>query len=748
MAKTQANTVGEAVHKLQLALLDGIKDEAQLFAAGSLMSRSDYLDVVTERSIADSCGYPLCPNSLPSERARKGHYRISLKEHKVYDLQETYMYCSSSCLIGSRAFAGSLQDERCMLMNIAKLNEILSMFENLGLEAQEEMGTSGDMGLSKLKIQEKPDVKGGEVAMEEWIGPSNAIEGYVPQRDRKLKALSSKPLMKGHEPGMAKSSKHNDTSQNEGEFKVADKPNGDTSGPRKGQAKKKNSGGTQSKTSKPLLDDLNFTSCIIMDGEYTVSKESDGGAKPVKSNVSKTGSKAKRSASKKGKDLVLNAVDFTSTIIPQFDYSSSKSPSSVDVSDPNRMSSEFIGKLDLGDRGKQIKPSENGSESFMDSAVTETRMITNETPGPSGHSKVSNSCQNDASSSSVVMQDESGTHRDVQSSITRGKSSLKSNGARKLGRSVTWADEKNDDCDSGNLCEVKEFKKTTKDTDMLKGIEGGDNDDPERVASAQACAMALSQAAEAVASGQSDVTDAVSEAGIIVLPQLGETDEGEDPVEDDGLEEAAPVKWPRKPGDLTSDDVFESKDSWFETPPEGFSMTLSPFANMWNALFSWMTSSSLAYIYGRDESCHVEYLFVNGREYPSRVVLPDGRSSEIKQTLAGCLGRASPGVIAALKLPTPVSTLEQGLAGLLETMSFMDALPPFRMKQWQAIVLLFLDALSICRIPGLTPHLTSRRVLIPKVLEGAQISAEEYEIMKELVIPLGRVPQFSMQSGG
>lgn len=161
-----------------------------------------------------------------------------------------------------------------------------------------------------------------------------------------------------------------------------------------------------------------------------------------------------------------------------------------------------------------------------------------------------------------------------------------------------------------------------------------------------------------------------------------------------------------------------------------------------------MTSSSLAYIYGRDESCHVEYLFVNGREYPSRVVLPDGRSSEIKQTLAGCLGRASPGVIAALKLPTPVSTLEQGLAGLLETMSFMDALPPFRMKQWQAIVLLFLDALSICRIPGLTPHLTSRRVLIPKVLEGAQISAEEYEIMKELVIPLGRVPQFSMQSGG
>ncbi|THG01666.1 hypothetical protein TEA_011743 [Camellia sinensis var. sinensis] len=34
------------------------------------------------------------------------------------------------------------------------------------------------------------------------------------------------------------------------------------------------------------------------------------------------------------------------------------------------------------------------------------------------------------------------------------------------------------------------------------------------------------------------------------------------------------------------------------------------------------------------------------------------------------------------------------------------------------------------------------------VLDGAQISAEEYEIMKDLMIPLGRVPEFSTQSGG
>jgi len=84
---------------------------------------------------------------------------------------------------------------------------------------------------------------------------------------------------------------------------------------------------------------------------------------------------------------------------------------------------------------------------------------------------------------------------------------------------------------------------------------------------------------------------------------------------------------------------------------------------MWNAIFSWMTSSSLAYIYGRDESFHEEYLSVNGREYPCKIVLSDGRSSEIKQTLAGCLARAFPPVVAGLRLPIPISTLEQGMVG-------------------------------------------------------------------------------------
>ncbi|KAG5625914.1 hypothetical protein H5410_011132 [Solanum commersonii] len=211
--------------------------------------------------------------------------------------------------------------------------------------------------------------------------------------------------------------------------------------------------------------------------------------------------------------------------------------------------------------------------------------------------------------------------------------------------------------------------------------------------------------------------------------------------------EPAPLKWPRKPG-MPNYDVFESEDCWFDGPPEGFNMTLSPFATMFNSLFTWISSSSLAFIYGHDENNNEEYLSINGREYPHKIVLSDGRSTEIKQTLAGCLARALPGLVADLRLPVPISTLEQGMVLLLNTMSFVDPLPAFRMKQWQLIVLLFLDALSVCRIPTLTPYMTGRRTSLPKVLDGAQISTAEYEIMKDLIIPIGRVPQFSVQSGG
>lgn len=82
---------------------------------------------------------------------------------------------------------------------------------------------------------------------------------------------------------------------------------------------------------------------------------------------------------------------------------------------------------------------------------------------------------------------------------------------------------------------------------------------------------------------------------------------------------------------------------------------------MWDSLFGWVSSSSLAYIYGKEESAHEEFISVNGKEYPRRIILGDGLSSEIKETMAGCLARALPRVTTYLRLPIAISELEKGL---------------------------------------------------------------------------------------
>lgn len=82
---------------------------------------------------------------------------------------------------------------------------------------------------------------------------------------------------------------------------------------------------------------------------------------------------------------------------------------------------------------------------------------------------------------------------------------------------------------------------------------------------------------------------------------------------------------------------------------------------MWMAIFAWITSSSLAYIYGKDEQFEEDFLYIDGREYPRKIFSADGRSSEIKQTLAGCLTRSIPGLASELKLPASISSLEHGM---------------------------------------------------------------------------------------
>ncbi|CAA7398542.1 unnamed protein product [Spirodela intermedia] len=611
-------SVVSAIHKLQLSLLeDGPCSELQLFAAGALLSCADYEDVVVERSIAGLCGYPPCPNPLPPDRSRRGRYRISLSEHKVYDLEETYKFCSETCVVNSRAFSGSLQPDRCSPAGLGKVAEVLRLFESLPAEEgaaglgggrrSAAAAADGDLGFSNLTIHEKTGLVAGEVPGEEWIGPSNAIEGYVPQRDRKNEALLCGRTIEPSSLLAGADSRHTASTERR----------------------------TKTKTDAAK-------------GDYA--------------------------------DAEIGGPDFTSTIILGSPHPSSSSrPSATSCGAAQGVNS---GELDRTEEKVKKPPA-------LKSSLKTSR------------SKVGRSC------------------------------------------SVKWADK----------TEVKTFVETepsaverefrTQRTGSSRPSNDEIDDSSLRLDSAEACTVALVQLADSISSGEQESGDAASRAGIVLLPPPNHAEQrnSNEPEEEDSFEfDNGTVKWPKKTV-LLDTDFFEVEDSWHDTPPEGFNLTLSPFATMWNALFGWLTCSSLAFIYGTDEDApQDEFLCVDGREYPSKVALKDGRSSEIKQTMAACIARALPPLATDLHLRIPVSSIEKAMGRLVETMSFVDALPPFKMKQWSVITLLFVDALSVHRIPAVAPQVSGSRFLLQKILSAAQVTAAEYESMQDLILPLGRVP--------
>lgn len=186
MANKALVSVADTIYELQKHLYEGIQTQSQLHAAGSLMSKNDFKHVVTERSLARSCGYPLCPNPLSPDHVKsKGKYHISLKEHRVYDLEEMRMYCSTKCLVETKAFLGTLQDGRSTVLDESKIREIMGLFGGSGDGG---VGKNGGLGVEELRIKENEEVRHGDVV----VGDANAIEGYVPRLSRDLDGKNRK----------------------------------------------------------------------------------------------------------------------------------------------------------------------------------------------------------------------------------------------------------------------------------------------------------------------------------------------------------------------------------------------------------------------------------------------------------------------------------------------------------------------------------------------------------------------------
>lgn len=77
-----------------------LKDSCQFIAP------HHYEDIVEERAITKTCGYPVC--SKPLTAVSKQKYHISTKDNKVYDITERKNFCSNHCYKASRYLQNQL----------------------------------------------------------------------------------------------------------------------------------------------------------------------------------------------------------------------------------------------------------------------------------------------------------------------------------------------------------------------------------------------------------------------------------------------------------------------------------------------------------------------------------------------------------------------------------------------------------------------------------------------------------------
>lgn len=145
-----------------------------------------------------------------------------------------------------------------------------------------------------------------------------------------------------------------------------------------------------------------------------------------------------------------------------------------------------------------------------------------------------------------------------------------------------------------------------KSTSILSNELKEDDESSVRIANAEACATALLEASEAISSGEFEDENAgtsnflsicqsswtheleynnrfmmimfaaVSQAGLVILPNPYNHGKSESITNVEELQFSKnTMKWPTK-SVLSNDDVFDIKDSWYDTmPPEDFTLTVS-----------------------------------------------------------------------------------------------------------------------------------------------------------------------------
>jgi hypothetical protein len=99
------------VFDIVVSLLAKEVSPEQFLEQVAILCKSDYEDVIVERSITKVCGYALCSNDLSEQRQRSQKFKIVLQSQQVFDISERKMFCSNVCFARSQNVKEQLHEQ-------------------------------------------------------------------------------------------------------------------------------------------------------------------------------------------------------------------------------------------------------------------------------------------------------------------------------------------------------------------------------------------------------------------------------------------------------------------------------------------------------------------------------------------------------------------------------------------------------------------------------------------------------------
>jgi len=174
------------------------------------------------------------------------------------------------------------------------------------------------------------------------------------------------------------------------------------------------------------------------------------------------------------------------------------------------------------------------------------------------------------------------------------------------------------------------------------------------------------------------------------------------------------------------DEYFDDRENGGRTGGSGGRFRSRPtlFGELVMNLDIWVTDST------------VQLLRIGPGEANVLSTIPSSSVPEIETALSRFIAFALPAVMEKLAIGMPKGEVERNLMELIKTMQLVSALPAFMSSQWQLVVMMFLKALSMERVPGLRPAFETREGVhrVNQILAANSFTIEEFVAVLEILL--------------